>query len=134
MYHLISKILVFFITLAFLLLPAKPENLEITVNPVTTETQGISFEIKNNTNRPVGRPNFSFERNVNGQWESSELIYAVPEYGYTLYPTQTATESVWIENPESITEGEYRLTLSYRVGKGIKTTVKSQSSVIFTVN
>lgn len=132
--HTLGNILIFIITAFHLIFPAQPENLEITVNPVTSESRSITFEIKNNTHRPVGRPNFSFERKVDGKWEKAGFIYYIPEYGYTLTPTATETEGVYIENPESVTAGEYRLTVIYRVGTGINSTSKQQKTVNFTVS
>ncbi len=132
--YVFYDILLICIAIFHFMLPAQPENLEVTVNPVTTETRAISFEIKNNTHRTVGRPTFSFERNVSGEWEDAGFNYAIPEYGYTLYPTGTETESAYIENPEALTAGEYRLTVFYRVGTGIKSVSEQQVSVDFTVS
>ncbi len=132
--HTLSDILIFFITFFHLMLPAQPENLEITLNPVTTESTSISFEIKNKTNRPVGRPTFYFEKNVDGKWEKAGFKYAIPEYGYTLTPTATETEGVYIENPESVTAGEYRLNVFYRVGTGITSSSEHQKTVLFTIS
>ncbi|MBQ3137698.1 MAG: hypothetical protein IJB74_09495 [Clostridia bacterium] len=132
--HTLKSLLVFIITAFHLILPAQPENLEITVNHVTAETQSITFEIKNNTHRPIHKPDFSFEKKVNGEWKNADLIYFIPEDTYVLPPTGTVTESVHIENPESVTKGEYRLTVSYRVWSGMDSHSKHQKSVVFTVS
>ncbi len=132
--HTLKSILVFIITAFHLILPAQPENLEITVKPVTAETQSITFEIKNNTHRPINKPDFSFERKVDGEWKNADFIYFIPEDAYVLYPTGTVTEGVHIENPESVTKGEYRLMVSYRVWSNMDSQSKHQKSVIFTVS
>lgn len=51
-----STILAIFMSILSVILPAKPDNVIVTVRPVTTETAIITFECENNTRRTISRP------------------------------------------------------------------------------
>ena len=136
----ISNVLAVIMTLISIIMPAKPNNVELTVRKITTESTSISFEIKNNTGRLMGRPNVSLieKKDENGKWQKADINFGQTEEYYNIYPGMSAVDSVFLasESPEEssmLSEGEYRLTVSYRIGTISIETIKGSISSEFTV-
>lgn len=142
---IISKILIFFFTVASFFTIAQPANVEITVNEVTTESTSVGFTYQNKTNKIMSElDSMRLHKNVDGQWKEIDLEYAIPEVAYRTYQNQKVKDSLpltsydW-ENGDGalhyvkLTEGEYRLTIGYRIWEFSKGWTKATASTTFTV-
>ncbi len=145
MLNAISKIIVFFYILVSFFTVAQPENVEITVNDVTTESTSVGFTYQNKTGKIMSElDSMRLHKNINGQWEEIDLEYAIPEVAYRTYQNQKVKDSLpltsydW-ENCDGalhhvkLTEGEYRLTIGYRIYEFSKGWTKAEASQTFTV-
>jgi len=135
----ISKILAVFFTVMSIFLPAQPENVEITIRQVTTESSSLSFELTNNTGRMIGRPLVALieKQDENGNWQEADVGFGYNEIAYNVYPGQSTTEGIMLTNyPEddfcTLEKGLYRLTVEYPV-KSILITEKVRVTKEFTV-
>ena len=151
---LLADILVYLITAFYLILPAQPDNAELTVREVRAGDSGITYEIVNNTRRIIGKPDsFIMEKNIDGYWvEMSDTNIAMTDVAYTVFPGGFLSDTVWIygfpesdvfpeSNPlpsvsfddtDGFEQGEYRLTVFYPV-KSLKTFVQGKATAVFTV-
>lgn len=142
MITIISRILTILLIAFTAILPAKPDGVEITVRDVTTESAAISFVCVNKTNRRINRPDIEkIEKNIDGKWEKVDIGLGCTEEFYYIYPNQDSTEhfdfGTLDENgfvQQYLDEGEYRLTISYKILNPFRGALeKGESSVIFTV-
>lgn len=105
-----------------MLLPAKPNDVKLTVQtPVTTETTAITFTVENRTRRTVYYPeeSYAFEKQTEDDWEELDylphfVIEPMYEQRTGLTVTQTANLDVLFGGP--LDAGTYRLTFFYTVG------------------
>ena len=146
MTSLISKILIFFFTFVSFFTVAKPANVEITVNEITTESTSIGFTYQNKTNKIMSElDSMTLYKNVDGQWEKIELNYAIPEVAYRTYQNQKVKEALPLTrydfesedvslNYVKLTVGEYKLTIGYRIYESSEGWVSAEASTIFTVD
>ena len=142
MKELMSKILVVIMTLVSIIMPAKPDNVEVSVRPVTTESAGLTYECVNNTGRRMDRPDIkSLEKEVDGEWVEVPLVYGRTEIAYYVNPGGNCTESIDLggldENGEFyvfyLEEGHYRLTVEYTVFNVFEKGQSGQASAVFDV-
>ena len=142
MINIISRILTFLLVAFTAVLPMKADGVEITVRDVTTESAAISFVCVNKTNRRIDRPDIEkIEKNIDGKWEKIDIGLGCTEEFYYIYPNQDSTEhfdfGTLDENgfvQQYLDEGEYKLTISYKIlnpFKGEKQ--QGYSSTVFTV-
>ena len=110
------RIFTFFLAAVFMLLPARPGAVALTV---TREEDVIKVEYVNRTNREieVGGNRFSLEKETDGQWEAipfregfgfAEISHSVPPTGgdwFTIRPERAFDEP--------LSPGRYRLTFYY---------------------
>lgn len=139
----ISKILIFFFTVASFFTIAQPSDVEITVNEVTTESTSISFTYQNKTGKIMSEINsYKLEKNVDGEWVDMELVVFIPEVAYRTYPNTQVKDGFQLLRVDgdglTITDfklgkGEYRLTISYRIYEFSKGWTKAEASTVFTV-
>lgn len=107
--------------------PVKPENVTVTVRPVTTKSAGITFECENNTRRSIDRPNVcSIEKkDENGSWQDVGISYGYTDESYSIYHGRSAVDSIEISDPftefKGLEKGEYRLTVRYIILDGTGT-------------
>ena len=136
----LSTVLAMIMTLISIIMPAKPNNIKITVRQTTTESSSIVFEVQNNTGRLVSRPHVTLieKKDGNGQWQKADFTYGWTEEAYNIYPGMSATDSVFFSTHEPdytppLTKGEYRLTLEYKTGNISGELVPGKASAEFTV-
>ena len=129
----ISKILAVFFTVMSIFLPAQPENVEITIRQVTTESSSLSFELTNNTGRMIGRPLVALieKQDENGNWQEADVGFGYNEIAYNVYPGQSTSEGVSLAalhgNDSYILEkGLYRITVEYPVKSVLKEVLKQK--------
>lgn len=122
----LSKVLAVFFTVVSIFLPAQPENAELTVRQVTTQSSSLTFELKNNTGRIISRPLAVLieKQDENGQWQKADTGFGYNEIFYNLYPGQSTTEGIILTRyPEeefcNLSEGLYRLTVQYTVVESV---------------
>ena len=133
----ISKILAVFFTVMSLFLPAQPENVDITVNRVTTKSSSLSFELTNNTGRMIGRPHVALieKQDENGSWQKYDIGFGYTEISYILYPGQSTSEGIFFtshpdEDYRSFEEGLYRLTVEYQIKSLIKAGLNQEAEKV----
>ncbi|MBR3816570.1 MAG: hypothetical protein IKJ27_07580 [Clostridia bacterium] len=142
---IISKMLIFIFTVASFFTVAQPENVKITVNEVTTESTAVGFTYENKTKKIMSElDSMRLYKSVDDEWEEVDLNYAMPEVAYRTYQNQKVKDSLpltsydW-ENGDGtlhyvkLTEGEYRLTITYRIYEFSKGWTKATASTTFTV-
>lgn len=136
----LNTVLAMIMTLISIIMPAKPNNIKITVRQTTTESSSIVFEVQNNTGRLMSRPNVALieKKDGNGQWQKADFTYSWTEEYYNIYPGMSATDSVFFSTHEPdytppLTKGEYRLTLEYKTGNISGEVVPGKASAEFTV-
>lgn len=135
-----STVLAIIMTLISIIMPAKPNNVKITVRQTTTESSSIVFEVQNNTGRLMSRPHVASieKKDINGQWQKADFTYGWTEEAYNIYPGMSATDSVFFSTYDPnyippLTKGEYRLTLEYKIGNISGEVVPGTASAEFTV-
>ena len=142
MTQFISRILAILMTLVSILMPAKPDNVEVTVKDMTTESACITFTCVNNTGRRMDRPEIKMiEKNVDGEWEEVQTGYFMTEIAYYVNPGFSCTESVELCNLDEdfnviythLEPGVYRLTVKYGVLNIREELQNDEASCIFTV-
>ncbi len=126
-------ILIMSVFLAFL--PAEENNVILELDPVTTESTGISLIYTNNTNRRISEPPVveSVEKKVGDDWVAVDCTWGKSEAVAGSIPPKGKTESFgWIST--KLSAGEYRITISYGVGPGVFTKATTgYTSANFTV-
>lgn len=141
---IISKMLIFIFTVASFFTVAQPENVKITVNEVTTESTAVGFTYENKTKKIMSElDSMRLYKSVDGEWEEVDLNYAMPEVAYRTYQNQKVKDSLPLTNYDiendgslyyvKLTQGEYKLTIGYRVYEFSKGWSKAQASTTFTV-
>ncbi|MBE6786128.1 MAG: hypothetical protein E7538_07860 [Ruminococcaceae bacterium] len=116
-----STILAIFMSVLSVILPAKPDNVKVTVRPVTTESAIITFECENNTRRTINRPNvISIEKkDENGDWQNANVAYGYTEVAYSIHHGGNAVDSIELgnlfEDFDGLEKGEYRINVKYRL-------------------
>ncbi len=114
-----SSVLAFFMSVFALFLPAQPENVTVSVRPVTTESAGITYEFENNTRRTINRPDvISIEKSDgNGNWQKVNLALGRTDIAYTLRHGASTVDSAEFGDLygeyEGLEKGEYRINLRY---------------------
>ncbi len=118
----LSKVLAVFFTVMSIFLPAQPENTEISVSQVTTKSTSLSFELKNNTGRIIGRPLVSMieKQDENGNWQEADIGFGYTEITYNVYPGQSTVEGIIFSPLCNLEKGIYRLTVEYSVKSALK--------------
>lgn len=121
-----STILAIFMSILSVILPAKPDNVIVTVRPVTTETAIITFECENNTRRTISRPYVTSieKKDNNGNWQNTNVAYGYTEEAYSIRHGGKAVDSIELgdifETFEGLKKGEYRINVKYILnGDGI---------------
>ena len=121
-----STIMAIFMSILSVILPAKPDNVKVTVRPVTTETAIITFECENNTRRTIDRPHVTSieKKDENGNWQNTNIAYGYTEEAYSIYHGRSSVDSIEIGDPfeefKGLEKGEYRLNVKYIInGDGI---------------
>lgn len=121
-----STILAIFMSVLSVILPAKPDNVNVTVRPVTTETAIITFECENNTRRTIDRPHVTSieKKDENGNWQNTDIAYGYTEEAYSIRHGGSAVDSIELgdifEDFEGLEKGEYRINVKYILyGDGI---------------
>lgn len=115
----LSTIFAILMSFIAIFLPMKPDNVTVTVNPVTTETAIITFECENNTRRTISRPHVtSVEmKDENGNWQNADIVYGYTEEAYSIRHGRSKADSIEIGDPfnesEGLKTGEYRLNVKY---------------------
>ena len=115
----LSTVLAILMSVLSVVYPAKPENVKVTVRPVTTQSSGIVFECENRTRRTISRPEVvSIEKkDENDNWQSVDVSYGRTEEYYNVAPGVSATDSIilgkFFDEFEGFEKGEYRLTIEY---------------------
>ena len=110
------RLTAFFLTAVYLLLPARPAAVALTV---TQEDTQIVVTYRNNTHRgiEVGGEHFMLEKEVDGQWEALPFKegFGFREIGCTLVPSDGGTFVIRPERTfdEPLAPGRYRLTFYY---------------------
>lgn len=142
MQAIISKILSVIMILVSVIMPAQPNNVEVSVRDITTKSAGLTYDCVNNTGRRIDRPDIkSLEKYVDNEWEEIALPYGRTEIAYFVNPGGDCTESVDFggldENFEFyvfyLEEGYYRLTVEYTVFNLFDKGQKGQASATFDV-
>ena len=111
-----SHFIVVFLSAVFLLLPARPGEVVLTVTP---EPDALRVEYVNRTNRAIetGGDRFLLEKEVAGQWEPVPFRegFSFPEIGHTVPPTRGGTFTIQPERAfaDPLSPGRYRLTFFY---------------------
>lgn len=139
-----KTILARIIALLMFLLPAHPEQLMLSMPvPVTTESETMTIEYKNTTNRTVEFSEFNtvlevFENDewctvpVSADFVHHEMMTVVPPMG-----GGSITIDIALTYGHKLAEGNYRLTLKYgvstQIGETLPQRVNMSSSVEFTV-
>ena len=117
-----------------MLLPAKPNDVRLTVQtPVTTETTAVTFTVENRTRRTISYPeeSFAFEKQTDAGWEALEVLpHAVIEPMYEQMTGLTVTQTVHLELlfGGTLDAGTYRLTFFYTIGAN-----RCSAETVFTV-
>lgn len=140
----LSRVFAVMLTLVCLLLPAKPDNVILSVKGSgcgTEELNGstycyVNVSMENRTNRTVCKPDYAvLEKELDGEW-----IYVskgvIPQEDYwTLGHSGTIGEAFYFSLGEmtSLNPGEYRITIHYTV-KSLSNGSKGQASSEFTVS
>ena len=121
-----STILAIFMSILSVILPAKPDNVIVTVRPVTTETAIITFECENNTRRTISRPYVTSieKKDNNGNWQNTNIAYGYTEEAYSIRHSGEAVDSIELgdisETFEGLEKGVYRINVKYILnGDGI---------------
>ena len=121
-----STILAIFMSILSVILPAKSDNVIVTVRPVTTETAIITFECENNTRRTISRPYVTSieKKDDNGDWQNANIAYGYTEEAYSIRHGGRAVDSIELgdifDDFESLEKGEYRINVKYILnGDGI---------------
>ena len=145
MIDIISKIIVVFYIITSFFTVAQPANVEIIVGEVTTESTGISITCQNKTGKIMSEINsYKLEKKVDGEWESMDLVVAIPEGSYRIYPLTKVKDgfSFICHDPEGgdfattefkLEKGEYRLTIGYRIYEFSDGWTKAEASTVFRV-
>ena len=114
-----STIIAIFMSILSVILPAKPDNVKVTVRPVTTESTAIVFECENNTRRIIDRPGVASieKKDENGNWQRVNMNYIFTEEYYAIYPGKSAVDSIGMLSESfdayKLQKGEYRITITY---------------------
>lgn len=114
-----STILAIFMSILSVILPAKPDNVIVTVRPVTTETAIITFECENNTRRTISRPYVTSieKKDESGNWQNTNVAYGYTEEAYSIRHGGKAVDSIELgdifETFEGLEKGEYRINVKY---------------------
>ncbi len=118
---LFSAVLAILMSIISVILPAKPDDVKVSVRPVTTETAIITFECENNTRRTIHRPYVTSieKKDENGNWQNTNIAYGYTEEAYSIRHGGSAVDSIELgdsfENFQGLEEGEYRLIVRYIV-------------------
>lgn len=114
-----STIIAIFMSILSVILPAKPDNVKVTVRPVTTETAIITFECENNTRRTIDRPHVTSieKKDEYGNWQNTNIAYGYTEEAYSIRHGGSVVDSIELgdifEDFEGLEKGEYRLNVKY---------------------
>ncbi len=114
-----STIIAIFMSILSVILPAKPDNVKVTVRPVTTETAIITFECENNTRRTIDRPHVTSieKKDENGNWQNTNIAYGYTEEAYSIRHGGSVVDSIELgdifEDFEGLEKGEYRINVKY---------------------
>ena len=114
-----STIIAIFMSILSVILPAKPDNVKVTVRPVTTETAIITFECENNTRRTIDRPHVTSieKKDENGNWQNTNIAYGYTEEAYSIRHGISSVDSIELgdifEDFEGLKKGEYRFNVKY---------------------
>lgn len=139
---IISRILAIFMTLVSIVLPAQPNNVEVTVRDMTTESAGIVYTCVNNTGRRMDRPDIvSIEKNIDGEWQKVKIGLEITDEFYYVHPGYSCTERAGfgtLDNENNyvnqhLDAGEYRLTIGYRLLNFSEEKQYGKASCVFTV-
>ena len=110
------RFVAFVLTAVFLLLPARPEAVALTV---TQQEDALLVEYVNNTHRgiEVGGNHFMLEKETDGNWEAIPFRegFGFPAIAGTVVPTDTGRFTVRPDRcfDEPLSPGRYRLTFYY---------------------
>ena len=110
------RVAAFILTAVFILLPARPEAVALTV---TQEDEQIIVTYKNNTHRTIetGGEHFMLEKETDGQWEALPFKegFGFREIGQLIPPTVEGAFTILPERAfdEPLSPGRYRLTFYY---------------------
>ncbi len=116
---LFSKFIALMMFAVSFLLPLNENGVkaEITVND--DDKQIISVMWKNETNKAIDELRFSVEKYENEEWTKVEFKegFGFPEIYTRYYPTEKGAFTINSENTfgEALSEGQYRLVLSYHI-------------------
>lgn len=143
---IISRLLAIFFTVFSFFTVAQPQNVEITVKEITTESTSVVFTCKNNTGKIMSEIDYiNLEQNVEGEWHKIRVDYYIPEMAYRIYPSETVTKSFRLSFTEfgepgevtatcfNLEKGEYRMTVGYRVYEFFKGWTDAKATTIFVV-
>ncbi|MGN1348326.1 MAG: immunoglobulin-like domain-containing protein [Acutalibacteraceae bacterium] len=114
-----NTILAIFMSILSVILPAKSNNVNVTVRPVTTETARITFECENNTWRTISRPCVTSieKKDENGEWQNVNIAFGYTEEYYSIHHGRSAVDSIELGDPfeefTGLEKGEYRITVKY---------------------
>ncbi len=115
----LSTVLAILMSVLSVVYPAKPENVKLTVRPVTTQSAEITFECENYTRRTIDKPTVCAieKKDENGNWQSVNISYGWTDIGYDLSPGERVVESIIFhsitDEHQALEKGEYRLTIEY---------------------
>lgn len=139
---IISRIFAIFMTLISIILPAQPNNVEVTVKDMTTQSTSIVYTCVNNTGRRMDRPYIkSIEKNVDGEWQKVSISLTITEEFYCVHPGGSCTEGAgfvsfdenFSEAHEHLEAGEYKLTIGYGISSFSQGRQQGEASCLFTV-
>ncbi len=139
----LSGIVAFIFSLVCLLLPANPDNVNLTVKGSGQGTDDffdasycfITVNMENRTNRTMNKPDYAvLEKENDGQWIFVSRGNIPQEDFWTIMHGGDTTETFyfWPESVPSLSPGEYRITVHYSV-KNLSSRSDGKSSAVFTV-
>lgn len=121
MTNILNRLIAYIMLVVLFIFPAQKENFQLKVkDEVTSQTQVITFEYKNMTNRQVthGLRSYYIEKKEDNEWNRvAELPYEVNEIAVIVNPTQKETVEIDLmeDYGHLLDKGEYRLCFEYSV-------------------
>lgn len=114
-----AKVIALFMFAISFIIPASPDNLEISVEVSSAETQIIYVEWKNNTKKAITEPRYYIEKLENGQWTEVPFSFGFgfPDIYTQHYPTESGKITINTSTAfdEKLPSGTYRITLYYEL-------------------
>lgn len=130
---LYDKLILIITLIISLFIPCNTGNAPITVNePVTVESSVVSFTYTNETGRYISDECWleKLEKKVGDDWIEVEAEDDRRDVAFYVAPGDTFNDSIALIDA---TEGEYRMTIGYKVKVSYNRTETGYSSVIFEV-